>query len=155
MSHSLKRLQKEFNDLIKIDPENITAKMLEDNYIWELTLKGPKDTPYEGGTFYFEVKFPYDYPFKPFKLILTTKIYHPQFVKMGDYTSQICCCVTRTGMDSWSPAMTLPKILKENILPYFSYPDFNNNCMDREYFGKKFDDDFIKIAKEWTLKYAM
>jgi len=38
---------------------------------------GPPDTPYEGGTFYVDIKIPSDYPFRPPIMKFETKIWHP------------------------------------------------------------------------------
>jgi len=158
MMSSLKRVQNEFNELLEIDPDNISGSMNEeDNFIWDIVVQGPKDSPYEGGIFFFKVTFPKDYPFKPFNIILQTKIYHPQFIQSKELSGsfKMCCCLTSTGLDSWTPAMTLPKILKETIMPYLSFPDFNNACMNQDFIGKKYDEEFIKRAKEFTQKFAM
>ena len=34
-------------------------------YEWIAQIKGPDKSVYEGGTFFLELKFPSDYPFKP------------------------------------------------------------------------------------------
>ena len=34
-----------------------------DNSHWKVTIFGPVGTPYEGGAFFLEMKFPPDYPF--------------------------------------------------------------------------------------------
>ena len=57
----------EWNQLQKNPIEHITAGPInEDNiYVWEATIHGPKDTPYEGGIFYITITFPEKYPFVP------------------------------------------------------------------------------------------
>jgi ubiquitin-protein ligase len=39
-------------------------------------ITGLENTPYENGTFFFNVHFPTDYPFAPFKINMTTRIFH-------------------------------------------------------------------------------
>ena len=44
---------------------------------WHVKLQGPKNTPYENGTFVVEIDFRNDYPFKCPQIKFVTKIYHP------------------------------------------------------------------------------
>ena len=46
---------------------------------FKVTMQGPKETVYEGGTFRFEVFLPDEYPMVAPKVLLRTKIYHPNF----------------------------------------------------------------------------
>ena len=66
----------------------------------------------------------------------------------------MCCCLLCVGSE-WSPALTLPRIFKEIVLPCFIFPDFKDDCMNLEFRGQIYDEVFIKKAREWTLKYAM
>lgn len=38
---------------------------------------GPPDTPYEGGTYYVDIKIASDYPFRPPNMRFETKLWHP------------------------------------------------------------------------------
>ena len=63
---STSRLLREYRKLKKDPVEFVTAHPLEDNALeWHYVLKGPPDTPYEGGVFHGVLKFPKDYPFRP------------------------------------------------------------------------------------------
>ncbi len=46
-------------------------------------IRGPKDTPYEGGIFNLELYLPEDYPMEAPKALFTTKIYHPNIDNLG------------------------------------------------------------------------
>ena len=84
MSSVFDKLLKE-NELIKEneDIKQMTGKshvIFKDNEgypHWYLSISGPKKTPYEGGLFYIEIKFPKDYPNSPPKVQMRTPIYHP------------------------------------------------------------------------------
>ena len=65
---------------------------------------GPADSPFQGGVFFLNVKFPPDYPFKPPRIQFTTKIYHPNINAQGG----ICLDILK---DQWSPALTISKVL--------------------------------------------
>jgi ubiquitin-conjugating enzyme E2 D/E len=100
-----RRLKKEYKDFQKDPPTNCSAGPIDDNiYKWKAFINGPKDSPYEGGLFELEMNFTNRYPFKPPKVVFTTKIYHMNINGSG----QICLDILK---DKWSPALTISKLL--------------------------------------------
>ncbi len=104
-----KRLKKEYELFIMEPPlncsggpKNIHNKI--DYFNWNAIITGPKDTPYENGIFYLNIKFSINYPFKPPYIYFITPIYHPNISKKGD----ICLDILK---DQWSPALTISKVL--------------------------------------------
>lgn len=97
-----KRLTKEISDLENAgwDIELVDDKITE----WELSLPGPDDSPYFGGTFLISLVFPEDYPFGAPKLRFLTKIYHPNI----DIKGGVCMGVLK---DEWRPVITVQKLL--------------------------------------------
>jgi len=74
-----KRLFQEYKQLTQTPPEGITAGPVneDDLFLWEAMIQGPEDTPYEGGIFPAELKFPKDYPLMPPTMKFTCDIWHP------------------------------------------------------------------------------
>ena len=74
-----KRLFQEYKQLTLTPPEGITAGPVneDDLFLWEALIQGPEGTPYEGGIFPAELKFPKDYPLMPPTMKFTCDIWHP------------------------------------------------------------------------------
>jgi len=146
---SLRRLNKELQEIKKDPPMNISAGIINDNlFEWEAVLLGPTETPYEGGVFILNIHIPKDYPMKPPNILFKTKIYHPNI----NSTGSICLDILKSN---WSPSLTLSKLLL-SICSLLNDP----NCDDplvpdiaREY--KEEHELFLKNAKEWTQYYAI
>jgi ubiquitin-conjugating enzyme (huntingtin interacting protein 2) len=101
-----RRIQKECEDLLKLSQtENefgVSGRMVgSDITHWKGYLKGPHETPYEGGTFIVDIKIPPDYPYKPPKMQFDTKIWHPN---VSSQTGVICLDILK---EEWSPALTI------------------------------------------------
>jgi len=75
----LKRLLQEYRQLTNNPPEGILAAPISDDdiFTWKAAVMGPKDTPYDGGLFLAELKFPRDYPLNPPKMRFTSSMWHP------------------------------------------------------------------------------
>lgn len=75
-----KRLFHEYRLLATNPPDGITAGPIseDDLFHWEAIIQGPEDTPFEGGVFPAELKFPRDYPLSPPKMTFTgVDLWHP------------------------------------------------------------------------------
>ena len=59
------------------------------------TIKGPIDSPYEGGVFSVDIQIPSSYPFEPPKMKFITKIWHPN---ISSQTGAICLDILK---DQW------------------------------------------------------
>lgn len=55
-----KRLLKEYKELIRESPEGVCAGPIDEGNLleWECLIRGPDDTPFEGGVFPATLKFP-------------------------------------------------------------------------------------------------
>jgi ubiquitin-conjugating enzyme E2 G2 len=74
-----KRLFSEYKSLLTSPPDGITAGPVneDDLFAWEALIQGPEGTPFEGGIFPAELKFPKDYPLNPPKMKFLGDIWHP------------------------------------------------------------------------------
>jgi ubiquitin-protein ligase len=78
-SSASKRLFKEYKALSSDPPEGITAGPIseDDMFLWEALIQGPEGTPFEGGVFPAELKFPKDYPLAPPTMRFLVEVWHP------------------------------------------------------------------------------
>jgi ubiquitin-conjugating enzyme E2 D/E len=145
---SLKRLQREFENIVKDPPSNCSAGLLEDNfYEWEARIIGPSDTPYEGGIYTLRIHIPMDYPFVPPQCQFKTKIYHPNINSSG----QICLDILK---NQWAPSLTISKVLL-SILALMDKPNPEDPLVPeiaREMKTKP--EKYKENARNWTLMYA-
>lgn len=113
----IQRLIKDVKDIMK------NPKPLEDNGIFykhdeEDMLKGyaliigPSDTPYFGGNYFFEFKYPTDYPYSPPKVKFYTNgeeiRFNPNLYKCG----KVCLSILNTWTgDQWTSSQTISTVL--------------------------------------------
>ena len=149
MSHQRRRLRKEYQDILKNAPENISAGLVKDSLTkWKATILGPMGSPYEGGIFELDIKFTDDYPFKAPQVKFITRIYHPNINSRGE----ICLDVLKS---QWSPALTMDKVLL-SICSLLTDPNADDP-LDPEA-AKLYKNDraeYEMIARKMTREYAM
>lgn len=66
-------------------PDGITAGPVneDDLFVWEAIIQGPEGTPFEGGVFPAELKFPKDYPLMPPTMKFTCDMWHPNGINLA------------------------------------------------------------------------
>ena len=146
---NLKRIEKELKDFEKAPLPGCEAGPLDESEItkWVGTIPGPKETPYEGGTFEWEAEYPADYPFKPLKFTMVTKVYHPNVNGNGS----VCMSILK---DEWESKYTIKDVLMR-VISLLECPDPTHPL--EAAIAKEFTDNkpqFEATAKEWTKKYA-
>uniref|UniRef100_A0A6C0ANC5 UBC core domain-containing protein n=1 Tax=viral metagenome TaxID=1070528 RepID=A0A6C0ANC5_9ZZZZ len=144
-----KRITKELIDLKKDPPGDCSAGPVDENdmFNWEAVIFGPSDSPYSGGIFNTTIQFPIDYPFKPPRIMFTTKIYHPNINKEGF----ICLDILK---QNWSPALTISKVLL-SVISMLTDPNPDDPLMpDIANQYKKDRAEYELVAREWTQLYA-
>lgn len=112
---TIKRLAKDVKDIIK--------KPLTDNGIYyvhsdkdmlsgQAMIVGPKNTPYEGGYYLFELRFPYDYPHTPPTVTYYTNDgatrFNPNLYRSG----KVCVSILNTWRGpQWTGCQSITSIL--------------------------------------------
>lgn len=116
---------------------------------WKGKIFGPKDTPYEGGTFYVDIEIPPDYPFKPPKMKFETKLWHPN---ISSQTGAICLDILK---NEWTPALTIrTALISLQALLCAPEPDDPQDAVVANQY--KSDIEAWKAqAKKWVQDYAM
>ncbi|KAM5221661.1 ubiquitin-conjugating enzyme E2 2-like [Ctenodactylus gundi] len=146
---ALKRIQKDLEDMSNDPPAQCSARPVGDDlYMWQGTIRGPPDSPYEGGIFFLNIQFPADYPFNPPRITFTTQIYHPNISSDG----MICLDILGSA---WSPALTISKVLL-SICSMLCDPNPYDPVepeIARLYLNDR--ETYDNMAREWTEKYAM
>ncbi|KAI1661277.1 ubiquitin-conjugating enzyme/RWD-like protein [Daldinia decipiens] len=114
-----RRLLQEYKMLTNNPPDGITAgPVSEDDMLhWEALIQGPEGTPFEGGVFPAELRFPKDYPLAPPKMTFLGEIFHPNIYPSG----LVCISILHPPGDDpnhyehaserWSPIQSVEKIL--------------------------------------------
>jgi ubiquitin-protein ligase len=142
-----KRIEKELSDWEEPLPGWTLRLKSESNLLrMEATMQGPANTPFEGGIFHFEITLHPDYPFKPPRVNITTKVFHPNWWRGAH-------CFTSLHED-WSPATTLKKGL-QSIQSAFECPNFDDPMdVEAAMLVKSDIDEYNKKAAQYTKKYA-
>lgn len=78
-SNRARRIAKEIADIKSDTHSKITVEPVKDDDLTHLRghFSGPPDTPYEGGTYFVDIKIPGEYPFRPPVMKFETKLWHP------------------------------------------------------------------------------
>ena len=145
---AIRRITRELKALEEDPPKNCSAGPIGDDiFHWNGTIMGAEDTPYDGGVFFLDIKFPENYPWKPPKVKFTTKIYHCGVNDRGFTCLDILA-------DNWSPALTISKILL-SITSYMKDPPHQDPLKPK--IAKLYRTNrplHDKIAREWVRKWA-
>jgi ubiquitin-conjugating enzyme E2 D/E len=146
---ALRRLQREYTEIQNDPPANCSAGPVDEHdfFNWEAVIFGPEASPFTGGVFHLNIRFPTDYPFKPPIITFKTRIYHPNINSAGG----ICLDILK---NQWSPALTISKVLL-SILSLLTDANPNDPLMPEiADIYRKNRGIYDATAREWTAQYA-
>lgn len=144
-----KRLQKELSTILKANLRDICVDIKDENIaIWTVAMKGPVNTPYEGGLFEVICTFPDNYPFGAPDILFSTAIFHPNISNNG----KVCLSIFQ---GEWSGSITMQRVLL-SILSLLASPNVDDPLVPEvANLYKKDYGEYVRLAKKHTIKYAV
>lgn len=85
LAYAIDRLQDEHQSLNgnPITSGSASPRDKNDPFLWDATIMGPENSPWEGGLFSLEMRFSYQHPYRPPFVRFTSKMYHPNITSDG------------------------------------------------------------------------
>mmetsp|Transcript_80874 Transcript_80874/g.142649 ORF Transcript_80874/g.142649 Transcript_80874/m.142649 type:complete len:153 (-) Transcript_80874:55-513(-) len=144
------RLTQELREISRNPDPDITLEMTGDTIEdWHASVRGPKDSPYEGGLFHLKITCTVNYPLSAPQVTFVTKIFHPN-VNFG--TGELCLDILKTD---WSPAWTLQYVCRAVIaLMLDPNADSPLNCDAGNLIRSGDARGFRSMAKMYTMEHA-
>ncbi len=153
MSFAVSLLAKELEDFTKDPVPGLTVGLKDDSnmFLWDFTMVGPQDTPYEGGIFQGIIKFPKEFPNQPPIVQFTSKIIHPNIHLDG----KVCISILHApgndkfgyekSSERWRPIHTIRSIFL-SIMLMIGDPNLESPAnVDA---GVLYRDDYDQFKKE-------
>lgn len=145
-------MNQELADCTEKLPQGMKISLANDSDLhrWHVTLEGPPQSIYAGGTFGLVVTLPPDYPFKAPVITFATRIYHPNVT--NDSNGSICLGLLKP--EQWKPATRVRSVLEaiRNLLVEPQPDDPLEARIADEY--KTDRKEFEKNAKVYLQRYA-
>ncbi|RLN62514.1 hypothetical protein BBJ28_00015328 [Nothophytophthora sp. Chile5] len=111
-------------------------------------LRGPEDTPYEGGYFVVKLSLTESFPQQPPRGVFLTKIFHPN---VSQPAGEIC---VNTLKKDWTPTLGLAHVLQVvRCLLIVPFPESSLNDEAGRLFLNSYD-EYARRAKLWTAIHA-
>ena len=141
------RLSKELREYEKLTEKDRIRLVLRDKdnlFQWQAILRGPPDTPYEGGIFKININVPENYPISPPKCVFITKIFHPN---IDINSGEICFELLK---DKWTPQWSLESVcVAGNLIRHHDYIGYRTMA---KMYTVEFSTDFQQKPKTHNYK---
>lgn len=113
MNNSALRVMNDYIDFNKNKPDNIYLWIDKKNIFQQYALIiGPKNTPYFGGFFFFDIKYPMDYPTNPPIINLLTVNDNVRFNPNLYVNGKVCLSILGTWSGpGWKPIMNIRLVI--------------------------------------------
>jgi ubiquitin-conjugating enzyme E2 J2 len=138
-----KRLNKEYVAMQKEPPPFVWACPEEKNILnWHFIIRGPPDSPFDGGEYHGVLLFPSEYPFKPpgIKMFTPSGRFHPD--------KKICFSMSDFHPASWNPAWSVATILT-GLLSFMLSDEMTTGSVNSTDAHKRV---FASRSHAWNLK---
>jgi len=114
LSRAAKRAQQEWQQLRETPEEDFEAKPIEEDRLlsWEVLIHGPKDTPYEGGTYCLDLELSESYPFKAPQFSFLTPIYHCN-LSLAVAPKRCSAEALLRASENWHPKIDIRTVLRK------------------------------------------
>ncbi|KAI6229154.1 (wild Malaysian banana) hypothetical protein [Aphelenchoides besseyi] len=137
------RLLNDFKELVRDPPLNFRAAFEPCNkLLWHFIFVGNKDTPFEGGYYYGQIKFDADFPFKPPSYKMCTP--------SGRFTINQKICISNSSYhkENWNPLWTAGALINGFIQLFhdITQKHFIGACLNQS------NEMYKKNAGQSTLK---
>ncbi|KAJ5079446.1 ubiquitin-conjugating enzyme e2 h [Anaeramoeba ignava] len=148
-TESIKRKQKDVMRLIK-NGFKLEFETESDISTFYVNLTGPKESPYEKGTWKVRVHLPDSYPYKSPSIGFLNKIFHPNI----DFQSgSVCLNVIN---QAWSPMFDLQNIFDIFLPQLLLYPNPNDPLNhEAAILLKKNPEQYNRLVQENVRKFAI
>ncbi|EDO39550.1 predicted protein [Nematostella vectensis] len=149
---AVSRVKREFREIITSEEDQksgIKVELVDETFTkLKGEIRGPPETPFEGGTYNLDIVIPETYPFNPPKVKFTTKIWHPN---ISSVTGAICLDILK---DQWAAAMTLRTVmLSIQALLASPEPDDPQDAVVARQF-KENRSAYLLTARHWAQVHA-